>query len=79
MGRPKTTTVSTRTPEFLLRLEVFELIREPGRCYTLREIAAATGVQHGTLHWIEQRAMEKLSREARRRGLTGWMNLHDSD
>lgn len=59
-------------------LEIFEMIKEPGRCYTLREIAAATGTRHGTLHWLEQRAMEKLEREARKRGLAGWMMMEDA-
>ena len=70
--------ISTRSKEFLLMLEIFDMIRDPNRTYTLREIAAATGVRHGTLHWIEQQALGKLRKALEKRGISEAFNLAEN-
>lgn len=45
-----------------LGLAVFDTIREPGRRYSYREIATATGCSRSLVFLIEKRALAKLKR-----------------
>ena len=46
-----------------LMLELFDLIREPSRRYTIQEIGDAVGMSRETVRKIEVRALEKMRRE----------------
>lgn len=55
--------------ELDLRFAVFETIREPGRRYTLLSIAEAVGCSKAYVLLLEQRAIAKMKRAARRKEL----------
>lgn len=47
-----------------LGLAVFDMIREPGRRYTLRQIAAGSGWSRNLVYYTEKSALAKLKRAA---------------
>jgi len=59
--------VSTKDPEFALRLEIFDMVRDRGRAYSREEIAGALGCSKQTIWSMERVALGKLARELMRR------------